>query len=77
VVAVGYLRQVDPRRYVQVRDTVLARITSGEYPPGFRLDIGLLASELQVARDTVSHGLTLLEADGRVKRYAGLGWYVE
>ena len=51
------------------------RIADGTYAPGTRLHIGALAGEFGMARDTVAHALRLLEAEGKVERYAGLGWY--
>jgi DNA-binding transcriptional MocR family regulator len=59
--------------------TVLSqRISDGTYAPGTRLHIGVLAEEFGgVARDTVTHAIRMLEADGKVERYAGLGWYVK
>jgi DNA-binding GntR family transcriptional regulator len=69
----------DPRLYVRVYEVLSARIDSGELPPGTRLNIGLLASEMfgGIARDTVAHALRLLEDAGQAERYPGLGWYVK
>ena len=60
------------RVYAQLK----ARIASGQLPPDTRLNIGLLADEFDVSRDTVQKAFGMLESDGLIERYAGLGWYV-
>ena len=67
----------DPRRYMQLYQRLSGLIASGELPAGTILNIGLLADQHDVSRPTVAHALRLLEADGRVKRYPGVGWQVE
>lgn len=52
------------------------RIASGEYTPGQRLNIGLIADELDVERGTVSRGMQVLADKGLVRFWQGLGWYV-
>lgn len=52
------------------------RIASGEYAPGQRLNIGLLADELDAERGTVSRGMAVLAEKGLVRFWQGLGWYV-
>lgn len=66
----------DPRAYMRVYAQLKAGIESGALAPGARLNIGLIADEHDVSRDTVQKALGLLESDGLVERYAGLGWYV-
>lgn len=61
------------RVYAQLR----ARIEDGTLAAGARLNIGLLADEHDVGRDTVQHALQLLEADGLIERWKGLGWFVK
>jgi len=67
---------MDPRLYMHVHGVLSQRIADGTLAPGERLNIGALAAEFGTARDTVAHALRLLEADGKVQRFAGLGWYV-
>jgi DNA-binding GntR family transcriptional regulator len=75
---VGYLRKMagDPRLYMQVYELLSAQIRDGSLPPGSRLNIGLLADQQEVSRPTVAHALRVLEADGKVTRYPGVGWTV-
>ena len=67
---------VDPRRYVQVAVHLRAQLASGKLESGDRLNIGLLADTYEVSRPTVAHALRVLEADGLVLRYPGVGWVV-
>lgn len=66
----------DPRAYMRIYAQLKAQIESGELPAGARLNIGLLADEHDVSRDTVQKALRLLERDGLIERFEGLGWYV-
>lgn len=67
----------DPRAYMRIYGQLKTRIEGGTLAPGARLNIGLIADEFDVSRDTVQKSLGLLEAAGLVERYAGLGWYVK
>ena len=67
----------DPRPSRRIYAEVAKRIERGTYPPGSRLNIGLLADEFDVTRTTVAKALRLLEADGLITLYQGLGWYVQ
>jgi DNA-binding GntR family transcriptional regulator len=66
----------DPRAYMRLYAQLKARIEGGELAAGARLSIGLIADEFDVSRDTVQKALRLLERDGLIERYEGLGWYV-
>ena len=66
----------DPRAYMRVYAQLKAQIEGGELAAETRLNIGLIADEHDVSRDTVQKALQLLEQDGLIERYAGLGWYV-
>jgi len=57
-------------------EVVTARIANGEYSPGQRLNIGLLADELGVERGTISRAMRVLGERGLVQFYEGLGWHV-
>lgn len=61
------------RIYAQLK----ARIEGEQLAAGARLNIGLIADEFDASRDTVQKSLGLLEADGLIERYAGLGWFVK
>ena len=67
----------DPRPSRRIHAVVRSRIGDGTYPAGSHLNIGLLADEFDVTRTTVSKALRLLEADGLVELYTGVGWYVK
>lgn len=54
-----------------------AQIADGRLPSGSRLNIGLIADQYETSRPTVAHALRLLADDGKVTRYAGVGWIVE
>lgn len=67
----------DPRPSRRIHAAVTARIADGTYPAGSHLSIGLLADEFDVTRSTVGKALRLLEADGLIELYSGMGWYVK
>lgn len=52
------------------------RIASGDYQPGQRLNLALIADEMGVERDTVSRGVRVLADRGLLTFWRGLGWYV-
>lgn len=66
----------DPRAYMRVYSQLKARIEAGELNEA-RLSIGLISDEFDVSRDTVQRALVMLEADGLIERWPGLGWYVK
>lgn len=66
----------DPRAFMRVYSQVKARISDGSLPAGTRLNIGLLADEFDVSRDTVQRAIGLLADDGLAERWPGLGWFV-
>lgn len=60
-----------------VIDTILARITSEEYPADTRLPSErTLAADLGVSRNTVREALDVLESHGIIRRRAGSGSFV-
>lgn len=67
----------DPRPSRRIYAAVTARISDGTYPAGSRLSVGLLADEFDTTRTTVGKALKLVEADGRIEFYTGMGWYVK
>ena len=67
----------DPRAYVRIAAGIRRQISDGTLQPGMPApSITRLVQEHGVARITASHALRLLEEEGYVKRYAGLGYYV-
>jgi GntR family transcriptional regulator len=67
----------DPRAYVRVAAQLRRRIEDGELSPGDAVpSITTLQQETGHARATVGKALRLLEAEGYVSRYAGLGYFV-
>jgi DNA-binding GntR family transcriptional regulator len=67
----------DPRPSRRIYAAVSARISNGTYPPGARLNVGLLADEFATTRTTVGKALRLVADDGRIEFYTGMGWYVK
>jgi len=61
---------------MQVYAQLAAQIADGSLSSGDRLNIGLLADRYETSRPTVAHALRMLEADGKVRRYPGVGWTV-
>jgi DNA-binding GntR family transcriptional regulator len=68
----------DPRAYRQMADTLRTGIADGTYQPGRPLpSITTIAQRTNHARATVSKALRILESEGLVRRYPGLGYYVK
>lgn len=67
----------DPRAYMRIYAQLKAQIEGGQLTAGARLNIGLIADEHDVSRDTVQKSIGMLESDGLIERYAGLGWFVK
>jgi GntR family histidine utilization transcriptional repressor len=63
--------------YQQVKDYILTRIESGEWPPDTRVPSeSMLVRQLKVSRMTVNRALRELSAEGRLVRLQGVGTYV-
>lgn len=63
--------------YVQIRESLIERIQSGEWPAGTRLPAERdLAAEFGVSRGTVRQAITDLVAKGLLRRVQGSGTYV-
>jgi DNA-binding GntR family transcriptional regulator len=68
----------DPRAYMRLAALLRARIESGDLRPGQPApSITTLTQEHGVARQTVSKAFRVLESEGLVARYPGLGYYVK
>jgi DNA-binding GntR family transcriptional regulator len=67
----------DPRAYMRIAAIVRRRIEDGTYEVGQPVpSITRLVQEHGVARITAAHALRVLEEQGYVRRYPGLGYYV-
>lgn len=67
----------DPRKYVRVLRTVREQIEDGTLRPGQPTPtIEALCREFGCTRQTVSKALRLLDDEGLLIRYPGLGYYV-
>jgi DNA-binding GntR family transcriptional regulator len=67
----------DPRAYRQVAAYVREQITVGSLVTGDSVpSIGALVQKTGRSRQTVSKAMQLLEREGLVVKYAGLGYYV-
>jgi DNA-binding GntR family transcriptional regulator len=77
-VTVSYLWLVadDPRRYIRIHADLSARIADSRLPSGTILNIGAIADEWGVARETVQRSIRMLADDGLVTRFPGIGWQV-
>jgi len=67
-----------PRSFAeQLADTLRTKITSGEWPPGFKLPGEVTLSQTYgVARGTVRSALDILREEGRVVTFTGRGTFV-
>ena len=70
-------RMQDPRPTARAARVIEARIADGTYAPGTRIHLGLLGEELGIGADTMRKAMLELEGRGIVRRWPGLGWYVE
>lgn len=68
----------DPRAYVRIADDIRERIENGTLGPGDRVSITALCSRYPrpVARQTAAKALRLLESEGLIRRWPGLGYIV-
>jgi DNA-binding GntR family transcriptional regulator len=67
----------DPRIYLRIAAEIRGRIEAGDLKAGQPVpSITTLCQEWGVARETASHALQVLEAEGLVRRYPGRGYYV-
>ena len=67
----------DPRAYVRIAASVRALIESGELASGQPVpSITTLTQEHGVSRETAGKALRLLETEGRLVRFPGLGYFV-
>lgn len=63
--------------HAQISDSIRSRITSGQWPPHYRLKSEPeLAAELSVSRGTLRRALTTLIAEGLLRQVQGKGTFV-
>jgi DNA-binding GntR family transcriptional regulator len=66
----------DPRLYVRIAADLRASLHAATITAGTALDIGRLASQWGVSRETARKALRTLENDGLIRRYPGHGYRV-
>ena len=66
----------DPRKYRRLAAAVREKIRRGLLAAGDAVSLAELAAETGWSRQTCSHALQLLEGEGLVALYPGLGYYV-
>lgn len=63
--------------YIQLKEQILKNITSGQWPPGYKLPTEReLAGELGVSRNTVGQAYQELEGEGVISSAQGRGTFV-
>lgn len=69
--------QDNPTKYIRLAAILRGQIENGTLPPGGPVpSITDLCAEYGWARQTCGHALRLLEQEGLLLRYPGLGYYV-
>ena len=66
----------DPRLYVRITNDLRHKISTGAITASTRLSALAIAQEWHVHKGTVRKAMRTLEADGLLKHYNGLGYYV-
>ena len=67
----------DPRAYIRLANHLRAQITDGRLKPGNPVtSITTLSQETGHSRPTIAKAMTILEREGLIRRYPGLGYYV-
>jgi GntR family transcriptional regulator len=67
----------DPRMYMRIYRELKDKITSGELAPNSRLNMGAIAAEYGVNRDTVRAAVLRLADEHLITRWPGIGWTVD
>src|SRR5215472_8586059 len=65
----------DPRMWVRVTEDLREKLTTGVIPAGDIVVIGRLVREWGASRQTIAKALRVLEDEGMIRRYPGLGYY--
>ena len=66
----------DPRKYVQITEDLRRKIREGVLKPSAPVSVTYVSQEWGAARQTVTKALRVLERDGLLCRYPGIGYYV-
>jgi GntR family transcriptional regulator len=67
----------DPRVFMQVADELRGQIRDGHLKPGNPVpSITTVCQKAGYSRRTVGHAMQILEREGLIKRYPGVGYYV-
>jgi DNA-binding GntR family transcriptional regulator len=66
----------DPRLYVRITKDLQRKISAGTIEAHANVSITTISQEWGVSRSTVSKALRALEADGLIRYYPGVGYYV-
>jgi DNA-binding GntR family transcriptional regulator len=66
----------DPRKYARIADDIRAEIADGTLRPGDNVSILVTVERFGASHQTAAKGLRLLEAEGVLRRYPGVGYYV-
>jgi DNA-binding GntR family transcriptional regulator len=66
----------DPRAWVRITEDLREKLRSGAIAPGDTVTIGQLSGQWGTSRSPAAKALHALEADGLVRRYPGIGYYV-
>jgi DNA-binding GntR family transcriptional regulator len=67
---------IDPRIWVRITEDLRAKLGSGVINAGDTVSITHVSEEWGTSRQTVAKALRALEADGLIRRYPGVGYYV-
>jgi GntR family transcriptional regulator len=66
----------DPRLYVRISRDLRRKLTSGAIAAGDAVPVAPLTREWGASPPTVRRALRVLEAEGLIRRYPGVGYYV-
>jgi len=66
----------DPRLYMRISRDVREKLAAGILTAGDAVRLASLMREWEASRPTVRKALRVLEAEGLIKRYPGVGYYV-
>ena len=65
----------DPRLYVRISGDVREKLTAGVITVGEAVPVMPLTREWEASRETVRKALRVLETEGLLRRYPGVGYY--
>jgi DNA-binding GntR family transcriptional regulator len=66
----------DPRVWVRIAEDLREKLRAGVIVAGEQVSIAQLSGEWGTSRGPVAKALRTLEADGLIRRYPGVGYYV-